>query len=112
VFEGPLRLAAILVSLVIVVSFGLFVVDESGDASQRAVAGVSLNHHDEKLREHAHGRVRELIDDADDQLLSPFSGIASGSSSAWVRRGVPALIGLLVYGLGGGYLARFARGRP
>ncbi len=41
-------------------------------------------------------------------LLSPFAGLAEGAGSQWVRRGVPALLALLVYGFGLGLLARFA----
>ncbi len=111
-FERPLRTAAVLVSLIIVASFALFVVDESRDASSRAQAEIAGTARQEHARERAHGRVREAIDDADDVLLQPFAGLADGSSSQWVRRGVPTLLGLLVYGLGGAYLARYARGRP
>jgi hypothetical protein len=45
-------------------------------------------------------------------LLSPFAGLTDSSKSKWVRRSIPALIALLIYGFGGGYLARFASGRP
>ena len=47
------------------------------------------------------------VDDIDDVLLSPFTGI-SNSDNIWIRRAVPALIGLLLYGVGGMYLARAA----
>ena len=33
--------------------------------------------------------MREAIDDADDVLVAPFAGLVDGSSSSWVRRGVP-----------------------
>ena len=48
--------------------------------------------------------MREAIDDANDLLLQPFSGLVN-SPSNWVMHGVPALLALLVYGLGLGLLA-------
>jgi hypothetical protein len=39
-------------------------------------------------------------------LLAPFSDVVS-SNDSWVIRGVPTLLGLLVYGLGLGMLANF-----
>ena len=66
---------------------------------------------EERARERAHSRAREAIDDADDVLVAPFAGLVDGSASSWVRRGVPTLLALLVYGFGLSFLARFARGR-
>ena len=43
---------------------------------------------------------RELLDDADDILLSPFAWAAPDSGGKWARRGVPALLAVLVYGIG------------
>jgi hypothetical protein len=60
----------------------------------------------ENLREQEHSSVREAIDDADDVLLQPFTGLVD-SDSNWVQRGLPSLLGLLVYGLGLGMLANF-----
>jgi hypothetical protein len=48
--------------------------------------------------------VREAIDDANDVLLAPFASVID-SDSAWVNHGVPALLGLLLYGVGLGLLA-------
>jgi hypothetical protein len=55
--------------------------------------------------------VREAIDDADDVLVTPFAPLTEGSSSSWVRRGIPTLLALVVYGFGLAFLARFASGR-
>jgi len=65
----------------------------------------------ERVREQRHSQLRDAVDDANDFLLKPFAGISDSSGSRWVQRGVPALLGLLVYGLGLAFLARFARGR-
>jgi hypothetical protein len=64
------------------------------------------------VREKVHSKPREFVDDVNDVLLSPFAGLTDSSGSKWVRRSIPALIALLVYGFGGGFLARFAAGRP
>jgi len=60
----------------------------------------------EHAREKKHGQLRELIDDANDLLLSPFAG-AVGSEDAWVKRIVPTVLALLAYGLGLMLLANF-----
>ncbi len=118
--EGLLRTAAIVASAVVVLSFALFAVDETRDAAKQsaaAVAGLEATSSsdpsptEERARERAHGPVREAIDDANDVLVSPFAFAASNSGSSWVRRGAPALLALLVYGVGLSFLARYARGR-
>jgi hypothetical protein len=55
------------------------------------------------------GQVRRFIDGAARDLESPFSSIVH-SSSQWVLHGGPALLALLLYGVGLGYLARFSNG--
>jgi hypothetical protein len=120
VLEGLMRTVALVACAIVAVSFALFALDETRDASKRsavAVAGLEgtsnadANPGEERAREHAHGPVREAIDDVDDVLLRPFARVADGAGSTWVRRGVPALLALLVYGLGLPFLARYARGR-
>ena len=115
--ERVLRIVAILVSLVVVVSFGLFAIDELNGASSRNEAKLAQDLESnpppaaERQREKDHGAIRETIDDANDVVVSPFEGIVSTSDSRWAQRGVPALLALLVFGLGLGFLARFMRGR-
>ncbi len=118
VISKPLRILAIALTAVILVSFGLFAVDEirGGSESQQEKVRDSRIGPDrrargadepkkvapvepaERRRERDHGAVRELIDDADDLILSPFAGIVD-SGSIWVQRLVPGAIGLLLYGL-------------
>jgi hypothetical protein len=120
VLEGLLRTVAVVAGAIVLLSFALFAIDETRDASQHttaAIAGLEATRSsdpsasEERARERAHSRVRETIDDADDVLVAPFAGLVSGSDSSWVRRGVPTLIGLVVYGFGLSFLARYARGR-
>jgi hypothetical protein len=121
VLEGLLRAAAIAASGIVILSFGLFAVDETRSASARTVAEIAgqraarvadPSSRQERARERAHGTVRELIDDANDILIAPFASLASRTGDKWAQRGLPALAAIAVYGFGLSFLARFSRGRP
>jgi hypothetical protein len=113
-------MAAVVSCVFVALGWGLFAIDQARGASNESVAGIAgdpatfsdPSPDQERAREKQHGTVREFIDDVNDVLLSPFAGLTDSSGSKWVRRSIPALIALLVYGFGGGYIARFARGRP
>jgi hypothetical protein len=120
VLERALRLAAIVCSLLVAAGWLWFAIDETNAASKHtteAIAGqVAARQPDpapsqERAREKVNGTVHEAIDDANDVLLKPFAAVADGSSNKWVRRSVPALLALVVYGFGLGLLARVAAGR-
>ena len=112
-------------ALVVIASFGLFAIDQARDGSKQQVAklgskleptnaSTNINQADpspkaERAREKAHGKVREAIDDANDVLVSPFSGVVD-SKSIWVQRGVPTLIALLLFGVGLRILAAYLPG--
>jgi hypothetical protein len=57
---------------------------------------------------HHTGQPRAFIDSAAHTLTSPFTSFVR-SNNDWVTHGFPAAVALLVYGLGFGYLARFAQ---
>lgn len=125
--SGPLRFLSIACSLVVLLSFAAFAIDEARSGSEASQAGIAdrgqvVSENDaagyakptraqEAVRDKAHSSARELLDDADDVLMAPLAFVSDGSSSAWVRRGFPALLGFAVYGFGLGYLSRFASGR-
>ncbi|WP_272475146.1 hypothetical protein [Baekduia alba] len=118
--ERALRLAAIVCSLLVVAGWGWFVIDETSAASKNSQAEIagqaasrtaSPDPDAERDREKVNSKVHEWVDDANDVLLRPFSSVGESSSSKWVRRTVPALLALLVYGFGLGLLARVAAGR-
>ena len=115
--ERPLRIVAIVSSLLVVAGFMLFALDDFSRASNHSrerIAGFETADPTpaaEATRAERNPRGRELIDDANDVLLRPFAGVVAGASSRWVQRGVPALLALLVYGFLLGYLARYMRGR-
>ena len=120
VLARSLRYLAIALSLIIAISFTLFAladIDRASKASEHRIAGyeaTSPTAAGERERERRHGQPREAIDDVNDVLLSPFAAVTENETDRWAQRGVPALIGLLVYGFGIGFLARFmtARGGP
>jgi hypothetical protein len=113
-----IRLAAIVMSGFVLVGFAFFAVDELDRGSktqQRALANeldgssskvipVAPTPADEAAREAAHGDIREIIDDVNDVLLGPFTNLVD-SGDAWVARGLPAILGILLYGVGLGLLA-------
>lgn len=110
---SALRIASIAATAILVLSFAMFAIDESKAGSERLVADEAESApspEGERAREEAHGDARELIDDADDLLVKPFSGVVD-SADVWVRRGVPTLLALLVWGLGLRLLAGYAPGR-
>ena len=120
VLEGPLRVLSIVLSGIVLLGWVLFAVDQAGEASRETAAEVAGRQagsrpdpspDQERAREASQGSVREAVDDVNDVLLSPFADAGAGSESRWIRRTVPALLGLLVYGVGLGFLARFGRGR-
>ena len=114
--ERPLRILAIVLSLIIAAGFCMFAFDEfnrASSAQRERLAGFEKADPEpagERAREKLHTTAREYIDDANDILLRPFAGIVN-SGSRWAQRGVPTILGLLVYGFLLAYLARFMHGR-
>jgi hypothetical protein len=54
---------------------------------------------------------RAFIDGAAHTLTGPFDSVIS-SANPWVAHGVPAVLGLLIYGLAIGFVARMTRLTP
>jgi len=117
VLERPLRAVAVLASLFVIAGWGLFAIDEARNASDQTTAEIEGRlaarsadpaPDQERARELAHSDARELVDDVNDVLLSPFATLSEEAGSRWVRRSVPAVIALVVYGFGLSVLARFA----
>jgi hypothetical protein len=107
-----IRFVAIVVSGIVVLGFAMFAVDEVDKGSQAQQqrleselgSAPAPDAREEAARERQHGAFREAVDDANDVLLAPFADVID-SDSAWVNHGVPALLALLVYGVGLGFLA-------
>jgi hypothetical protein len=112
------RLVAIITSGIVLLGFAFFATDELSRGSQnqqkkldREVTGaltdpapIAPTPDQEASRERANGTFHEVVDDANDVLLGPFTDIVE-SNDRWVTHGVPAMLALLLYGLGLGMLA-------
>jgi hypothetical protein len=116
---GPvIRLAAVVMSGFVLIGFAFFCVDELDRGSKnqqqalsRELQGINSDPtpvaetpSDERAREAVNGTFREVVDDVNDVLLGPFVDVVD-SDDAWVARGVPSILALLLYGLGLGFLA-------
>ncbi|HEX4717859.1 MAG TPA: hypothetical protein VH300_04965 [Thermoleophilaceae bacterium] len=115
------RWAAILACAFVTLSFLFFAVNQTSTASKNQANAITGDAPEvkpesitklpnpppavEKVRERENDKFHEFVDDVDDVLLAPFTGI-SNSSSIWVRRLIPLALALLIYGIGGLYLAR------
>jgi len=112
------RVIAILCSGLVLLGFAYFATDEMGRGSKtqqnrldtelsgdlKDPAPIAPSPSQEAARERANGKFREAVDDANDLLLGPFTTVVD-SSDRWVTHGVPAVLALLLYGLGLGTLA-------
>jgi hypothetical protein len=112
VFESPLRFISIVASLLIVTGWLAFAIDQTRDGSEESQQGIVAN----TVATPAPGAVhhsaaRRKLDSINHTLLSPFRSVTGDGASDWMRHSVPAILGLLVYGFGLGYLARFTHGR-
>ncbi len=110
-----LRLASWVICVIVIASFAVFAVDETG--TRLGPPAGSREHASTTPRRRASGTqvvkphesaLHEALDEASNALTSPFSGITAGSSSEWTIHGVNLLLALVVYGFGFGFLARAA----
>jgi len=120
VVARAIRAAALALSALMILSFALFAVDQASTASRASQNGVAGITSADQSGQYApaprrESGIRHDIDSANDAVLSPFQALGAHSSNAWADRGLRTLLGLLVYGLGLGFLARWtaaAPGRP
>lgn len=117
-----LRFASIVICIIVIASFAIFVVGQTSTASKHqaeevrggpsVTAGKSPASPGSTGSSSAHeNSLHKAIDEASQELTSPFAGVVSGTSSEWVIRGVKLLLALAVYGFGLGFLARALRVR-
>jgi hypothetical protein len=108
-----LRIGSRIACLIVVVSFALFAINQTGSASahqREALLGTNGGSGNKAAAQPAkEGEVHKTIDEAAEKLTAPFSGVTAGSTSQWAIRGVGTLLALLVYGVGVGFLARLLR---
>jgi hypothetical protein len=94
----------------VVASLGLFALSQAGGASTHQVAQLNGSPAPSRTAHAAQapGQPRRFIDGATSALTSPFRSFIH-SSSQWAVKIASTLFALLLYGLGLGYLARWAK---
>jgi hypothetical protein len=108
-----LRLLSILCSLVLLASFVMFTSDQAGDGSKQTVAQIGSNDESQPASaktaapKEKHSAIRKAIDGANDKLVGPFKGVVA-SDSPWAKHISESVLAFLVFGLGLGFLARYA----
>jgi hypothetical protein len=115
---SAIRLIGIVCSALVLLAFAFFATDEMGRGSQNqqnALASeltstkdpppVAPSPEQEAQRERMNGTFREAVEDANDVLVGPFASLVESADNRWVTHGVPALLGLLLYGFCFGMLA-------
>ena len=115
---SAIRLIAIVCSGIVLLGFAYFATDEMsrGSQNQQNALGAELQSKpdpapvapspDQEVdRERVNGKFREAVADANDVLIGPFVSLVDGSSNRWVTHGIPAVLGLLLYGFCLGMLA-------
>lgn len=105
---ATLRTAAAMTSLVIALAFALFAADQFASARDeaRASLGAIGTMPREDNRGATRGWLRDDIDAVAGVLTAPFAW-AGRPGEPWGSKGGPALLALLVYGVGGATLARW-----
>jgi hypothetical protein len=109
VIPGLLRLASRIICLIIIASFVIFAVNQTGNASkgqQREVSSGSSQGGSSAPESKHEDTVHKTLDEISDELTSPFAGLTSGLTSQWLIRSIKLLLSLLVYGFGLGFIAR------
>jgi predicted PurR-regulated permease PerM len=101
VIKRLLFLASTVCTVIVVLSFAFFAVEEAHASTNQQVKVEAMDQPNptpaqEKARAKKHTQVREWIDKANDVLTKPFDNITS-SNNIWVERAVPALLAFLLY---------------
>lgn len=94
----------------IVASFAFFAVGQVSGASSQQVAEIAGSNPPPKAQTHP-APIHRFVDAAAKDLTYPFRSLVQ-SSSEWANQLIFLVLGLAVYGVGLGYLARYASGLP
>jgi len=113
VISGALGLTRLVCCGLVVISFGLFALDQVKGASKHQVAeitaGAPARGPTATISGPHVGQPRRFIDQAARVLTAPFRAVVH-SGSQWAQRGFATLFALALYGVGLGYLARYSQG--
>lgn len=113
--QSILRYASIAITAILVLSFVMFVSDQSSSGTASEVATLNSQNGSTttptapapKPPAKEHGEPRSTIDKVAADLTRPFEGFAGNSKSKWARKGIPTLIALLIFGFGLSLLAGY-----
>jgi hypothetical protein len=123
-----LRLSSILLCLIVGLSFALFAISQTSNASahqqrelngeiappqerETAAEAAAAAKRTSRSGQASKGSPRRVIDEVAEAVTSPFSGLTDGSSSEWLKRGVLLALTLAIYGFGLSFIARAIRVR-
>ena len=94
----------------IIASFAFFAVDQISGASSHQVAQIAGSTTPSKSKSHPPA-IRRFVDTAAKDLTYPFHSLLR-STSTWANELLLVVLGLAIYGVGIGYLARYSSGLP
>jgi hypothetical protein len=101
-------------STLVIAAFAFFAADQIAGASKQQVAALASGaptRPSVSIVHTRHGQPRTFIEGAAKALTYPFRSLMN-SSSAWARQLFLLVCGLALYGVGLGYVARYADGLP
>jgi hypothetical protein len=95
----------------VIASFAFFAVDQVSGASNHQVAELAGSTAPPAKSTTHHAVIRQFVDGAAKGLTYPIHSLLR-STSEWANRLVLLVLGLAVYGVGLGYVARYSSGLP
>jgi hypothetical protein len=93
----------------VIASFAFFAADQASGASKNQVAEVAGSATPSSSSAAHHGAIQRFVDGAAKDLTYPFHSLLD-SSSQWENELLLLILGLAVYGVGLGFLARYTSG--
>jgi hypothetical protein len=111
-FSGLTGLALLtsrLVCLIVIAWFVVFVADQSTQAAKQQVDKLGSSLQQPAPTHKKESSAKKALNEAAKAITSPFAGLTSHTSSAWLSHGADTVLALLIYGFGVGFLARLVR---
>ena len=112
-----LRLISVVCSLILLLSFAMFASDQAQHGSKTTVAKIAAGDNSsvpaaerQPAKPKPHSQFRRTVDGANDKLVSPFTGLVTGSTG-WTRHIALLVLGFLAFGVGLGFVARYVSTR-
>ena len=103
--------ASFICCTLVIASFAFFAFDQVSGASSNQVAEIAGSTTASTKSTHHKAPIRQFVDGAAKDLTYPFHSLLR-STSEWANELLLLVLGLTVYGVGLGYLARYSSGLP